>query len=163
MMRNTRTMWIKRKQTMRTMRKLKKKDKQDKEDNGDNEDNEASESTGWPSLGRPNTGIRALGGGRAPRRHPPTPTDTHRHPPNPPTPTNTRRASPPLSPPGTSARAPTHALARRHRRGRCRRIGSCFQSRQLTSSRPRSLKYTFKVVYTPLQVRYHRLKCRSLG
>jgi len=68
---------------MRTMRKLKKKDKEDKEDNGDNEDIEASESTERPSLGRPNTGIRALGGGRAPRRHPPTPTDTHRHPPTP--------------------------------------------------------------------------------
>ena len=68
---------------MRTMRKLKKTDKEDKEDNGDNEDIEASESTGRPSRERPNTGIRALGGGRAPRQHPPTATDTHRHPPKP--------------------------------------------------------------------------------
>jgi len=93
-------------------------------------------------------------------RHPPTPTDTHRHPL---TPTNTRHASPPPPPPGMSARAPTRASARRHRRGCCRRIASCVESCQLKSSRPRSLKYTFKVVYTPLQVRYHRLKCRSLG
>jgi len=93
-------------------------------------------------------------------RHPPTPTDTHRHPP---TPTNTRRASPPPPPPGTSTRAPTRALARRHRRGCCRRIGSCVESRQLKSSRLRSLKYNFKVVYNPPQVRYHRSKCRSLG
>ena len=75
------TMRTMRKQTMRTMRKLKKKDNMDNGDNGDNEDIEESDSTGRRSQGRPNTGIRALGGGRVPRRYPPTPTDTHRHPP----------------------------------------------------------------------------------
>jgi len=117
-------------------------------------------------------------------RHPPTPTDTHRHPPtptdthrHPPTPTNTRRVSPPPPPPGTSARASTRALARRHRRrkrpafGCCGRICSCVESRQLKSSRPPSIKYTFKVVCDPLRVWYPPcvkvsitgLKCRSLG
>jgi len=103
-------------------------------------------------------------------RHPPTPTDTHRHPP---TPTDTHQHAARVSSTTTAGHECKSADSRFGQAtpsteaagsGCCGRIGSCVESRQLKSSRPPSIKYTFKeVVCNPLQVRYHGLKCRSLG